>query len=318
MKISLADIKPSTKNIIVITGLTRSGKTAICPIISSLKNCEQFFFSTAAENLNTLNFLGKVDFKTSKNLIQRCINEEVQDKINGRNLNTKKNDYTSISSFKNISMYLKRVNASHKPNENHNDYKKNNFPILFHEALLNLKLIEESMFSPKIINISRHPVDLVKSWINKRYAKQHYKLSNNNVITYLHQNKVTPFFCYGIENKIKYQKSEEDMIVNMVFNLNKIFKKNYQKSKKKHNLILIKFDNFVLKPKKYLDLVCKKFSLKKTSHTNKVLLEQKCPRKLNYKERIINKAKISAKLSQENKKIFLKMIDEYENNKVTF
>ena len=45
------------------------------------------------------------------------------------------------------------------------------------------------------------------------------------------------------------------MIVNMVFNLNKIFKKNYQKSKKKHNLILIKFDNFVLKPKKYLDLV---------------------------------------------------------------
>ena len=41
----------STNKFILITGLTRSGKTALTPIISSMKNCEQFFFNTIVENL---------------------------------------------------------------------------------------------------------------------------------------------------------------------------------------------------------------------------------------------------------------------------
>jgi ABC-type lipoprotein export system ATPase subunit len=40
------EVNLSTNRFIVITGLTRSGKTALTPLISSMKNCEQFFFNT--------------------------------------------------------------------------------------------------------------------------------------------------------------------------------------------------------------------------------------------------------------------------------
>ena len=51
---------------IIITGLTRSGKTAVIPIISSMKNCEQFFFNTTVENLTIYNYLKLIDDKITK------------------------------------------------------------------------------------------------------------------------------------------------------------------------------------------------------------------------------------------------------------
>ena len=165
MHCKLSKVKLSTKKFIIISGITRSGKTILSPIISSLKNCEQFFFNTASENLVALNLLRRIEFDVAKNLIRRCINEEVQDKVNGRNLNNKMGDFTSIRYYKNKKIYTERLKSSLKKVEKSIEYKNNFFPILFHEALVNLQLVEKSFSNPKIINISRHPVDLMQSWL---------------------------------------------------------------------------------------------------------------------------------------------------------
>ena len=54
------NVNLSTNKFIIITGLTRSGKTALTPIICSMRNCEQFFFNTIVENLLIYNYL-KID-----------------------------------------------------------------------------------------------------------------------------------------------------------------------------------------------------------------------------------------------------------------
>ena len=94
------EISISTKKFIFVTGLTRSGKLALTPIICSMKNCEQFFFNTYVENLLIYNYLNLIKDKISKNLIIRAVNEEVYDKIYGRNLNSKKNDFTNLKKYK--------------------------------------------------------------------------------------------------------------------------------------------------------------------------------------------------------------------------
>ena len=103
------EVRLSTNKFIVVTGLTRSGKTALTPLISSMKNCEQFFFNTVVENLFIYNYLKLIDDKTSKSLITRALNEEVFDKIYGRNLNTKKNDLTNLKKYKGEVNYKKRI-----------------------------------------------------------------------------------------------------------------------------------------------------------------------------------------------------------------
>ena len=69
------DIKISAKKIILITGLTRSGKTLLCPIISSLKNCEQFFFNTISENVSVMHYMKKINFNTANYIVKKEINE---------------------------------------------------------------------------------------------------------------------------------------------------------------------------------------------------------------------------------------------------
>lgn len=314
-----SNINICAKKIILITGLTRSGKTLLCPIISSLKNCEQFFFNTISENVSIMNYMKKINFDAADYIIKKAINENIQDKLLGRNLNNKKNDFTSIKNYKNKNIYIKRMKTNKKSNfEKSNEFKNNFFPILFHEGLMNLKLIEKTLNFPKIINISRHPVDLMVSWIKKGYVSKHYSSVTNTVLTYQYKKKILPFFCLGIEKEILKQKTDEDKIVKMINNLNKIFKKNYLNSKKKKNIILIKHDNFLTKPNKFVNQICTSFNIGKTKHLKTVLKEQNCPRKINHKQRDKNSKLFFSKLSEENKKILNKLIIQYETNELTF
>tara|TARA_B100000902_G_scaffold347654_1_gene355072 strand:+ start:2198 stop:3148 length:951 start_codon:yes stop_codon:yes gene_type:complete len=315
----LPKINICAKKIILITGFTRSGKTLLCPIISSLKDCEQFFFSTISENISVLHYMKSINFNTADYMIKRTINENVQDKLLGRNLNNKKNDFTSLNNYKNKNIYIKRMRSTKKGNfEKSKEFKNNFFPILFHEGLMNLRLLEKSFNFPKIINISRHPIDLITSWIKKGYVNKHYSSITNTVLTYMYKEKKLPFFCLGIEKKILKQKNKEDKIVQMINNLNKIFKKNYLNSKKRKNIILIKHDDFVTNPNKFINQICSRFSIGKTKFLKTVLKEQKCPRKINYKQRDKNLKNFFSKLSNENKKILNKLIIQYENNELTF
>ena len=141
----LAKLNLCAKKIIIITGMTRSGKSLLCPIISSLKDSEQFFFNTIAENILQMHYMKKINFNVADHLIKKTINECIYDKILGRNLNTKKSDFTSINLYKNKKIYMKRIDLPKSKNlENSIELKKNTFPILFHSGFINLPLIQNS------------------------------------------------------------------------------------------------------------------------------------------------------------------------------
>lgn len=314
----LFDTKLLTSKIILITGLTRCGKTALSPIISSFNNCEQFFFSTISENLSVLNYLKIIKNDIAQNLIRKSINEEIFNKIYGRNLNYKKEDYTSVKKYNGIVKYEKRQNLL-KTNIN---IKKiihiNNFPILFHEGLINLKLLETTFNKPYIINISRHPVELISSWLKKRYFGKYFERLENNIITINYKKKNIPFFLKGVEKKINFCKSPEDYVVLMINNLKNKFKINYKKSKLKKKIILLKFDDLMIDPNRVLKELSCRLKLKSSKNTPRTLRMQKFPRLILYKKRSKTKKSILKNLSKDFRKIFLNMIDEYENNKVSF
>lgn len=314
----LRDVKLATNKFIIVTGLTRSGKTALIPLISSMKNCEQFFFNTIVENLTILNYLNLIDSNVTKNLIIRAVNEEVFDKIYGRNLNNKENDLTNIKKYFGNVDYFKRIKMNKSEKFSRKILETNYFPILFHEALANLNLIENIFNNPKIINISRHPVDIANSWLKKGYVDEFFKSPKSNIMNIIYRNKSIPFFFKGVETRLKSCKSKEDKIILMQNNLKTLFEKNYISSSNKKNILLIKFDDFLQETNLYLDNITSKFNLKLTNKINLILKNQKLPRKINYSARTRLKNKIIRKLSPKYRDIFEKMIYEYESNHKLF
>ncbi len=312
------NVNLSTNKFIIITGLTRSGKTALTPIICSMRNCEQFFFNTIVENLLIYNYLKLINDEISKSLIIRAINEDVYDKIYGRNLNNKKNDFTNLKKYMGEVDYKKRILKKKSDLYTKNVLKKNFFPILLHEGLANLKLLENIFNKVKIINISRHPVDIANSWIKKDYVDKYFETSKSNIITINYKNKVLPFFLKDAENKIKFCKSKEDKVILMQSNLKKMFEKNYKLSNKKNNIILLKFDDLLLNSENIIKKISKKFKLKISKNFSKALKDQNCPRKIDYLERSKIKKEILKKLSPKLRNIFKKMIYQYETEAKVF
>ena len=74
-----------------------------------MKNTEQYFFNTTVENLTTYNFLKLINDQIATSLIVHTLNEEIFDKIYGRNLNNKKFDLTNIKKYRGEVDYQKRI-----------------------------------------------------------------------------------------------------------------------------------------------------------------------------------------------------------------
>ena len=85
-----------TEKLLFLGGVTRSGKSFLCPIISSLKKTEMFICDSVAENVYYLNFLNMIKYDQAKYLFKHIYNERVYNLNIGRNLNRRESDYSSI------------------------------------------------------------------------------------------------------------------------------------------------------------------------------------------------------------------------------
>ena len=74
----------------------------------------------------------------------------------------------------------------------------------------------------------------------------------------------------------------------------------------------------MINPNRILKELSYRLKLKSSKNTFRTVREQKFPRLISYKKRSKTKKNILLNLSKDFRKIFLKMIDEYENNKVSF
>ena len=73
-KLYKTNINMFTSKFTFISGVTRSGKSFLCPIVSSLKKAEMFFMSSIAENIAYVDSLGNLDKAHSSYLFKLILN----------------------------------------------------------------------------------------------------------------------------------------------------------------------------------------------------------------------------------------------------
>jgi hypothetical protein len=307
-------IKKNTDNITFISGLTRSGKSILCPIVSSFRNHEMFIMNSIAENILHLNLCKNIHDDAAKHLIKLTFNERFHDLTIGRNLNLKAGDYTNVKKHVNFKDYDKRINTDDSVNL-FKKIKKKNFVVMFHDLMVNLKIIFKCYPKVKIINITRNPIDLILDWANKKYDLDFYKDVRNTTLCYTNKKLILPYYLNFSSQKISKKNNKFENIINQIYILEKLYEKNFKmiSGNYKKNILNLTFDNLTIKTSHVIKEIEFFLKNKKTIHTKKILLNENCPRKINLKTRKENEIFIKKKINKSSLNKLRYLMNRFDN-----
>lgn len=185
---------------------------------------------------------------------------------------------------------------------------------MFHDLMINPKLILEIFPKSKILNVERHPIDTIISWKKKGYGKQYLKNERNLILSFIKNNKLFPFYAFKNYNEFFKQNTDEDRIIFILWEIYKIFKNKYKILNKSQikKVITVTFDEITTKTDKTLKTLETFLNIKKSKNTKKILKKENCPRKIDYSVRKIRTSKIERKISVLNKKKLVDLINIYK------
>jgi len=305
----------TTKNLVVVTGLSRSGKSMLAPIVASLKRSESLLTNYTLEQFPVLNYLGEISDHVAIYLMRYMVNIIVYNNAIGRNSNFRLSDWTSVWNTVDPKEFIQRLTEG----EGDSVYQKIEkdeqlFVFMFHNALWHSKILFQSFPDLKMIHISRHPVDLIHSWYRRNYGSDFY-IKKRSALTLIQNDTMDiPYYTLGWESEY-CRLSEMNRIVKMVYKINRNHNESYERlsKKNKRNILLINFDKMVGSSGGYLKEICNFLNTSKSLYTTSVMQRERCPRIINKIDRKNKLEEINDQLSQDNQMLVLEMIEEYES-----
>ena len=301
-----------SNKLLFLGGVTRSGKSFLCPIVSTFKKTEMFIVNSVAENIYYLNYLKMISHESASYLFKHIFNEKIYNLNIGRNLNRRKFDYTCIERHKNSKIYLQREKSKNEGDIKIKDIRKsqNNYPIMFHDILINPNFIFKSFPKSKVIFVERNQVDLIFEWKEKKYYGQFYSNPRNCTLAFNYKKKISyPFWCKGYEDEFAKLNNVYEKTIFLLEKLYNIQKKNYLKYKKKYvkNILLLKFEPLVQETDIEIKKIEKFLNLKRSRFTALEIKKQNGNRESTFPIRKIRRDKIIKNVSNKFKQKLIKL-----------
>jgi len=310
------------KKILLIDGITRSGKSMIGPVIASFKNTYPMRYQYLIDNLMPIFSRSEINKNVTKSLISLYFNREVYELNISRNINFRRSDVSSIFRDKNQNLFIKNLKKKE------GDYvvkeiKKKKFWSLYetHDLLSMINNFRKLEIPFKMIYCYRHPIDNIYSFY-KRYknrlskAKNKYNLNNPRIYFMMIKNKGILLPYYADKNKTFFLKLNfaEKVAFYYLYSLKKSqieFKKN---KKNKNDIFFVKFDDFATNTKKVIKKLSQFTSSSLTKFTKNALKNNNLPRKINLKEREVKKKYLKKLIRKDLFKKIEILSKNYENN----
>ena len=320
------------KDLIIVTGAPASGKSILAPIVSSLERTENFKMDILLEYIGIMHYLGKLPSDVLRFLFRNTVDFMLYDNMIGRNLNFRFGDETSIFNTNDPEKYFDRLLAER------GEFVINEIeeirPLLvlaLSNAFWHVKDWFEAFPFLKMIQIRRHPTDIVYSWYNHRYGEgvKSSKSAKNVSVTYgsetynskINQvalirvgNNIVPYYALGWENDY-IKMCEMDRVIYMIDTINKHYYKALESlsDKEYNNLLFLTFDETVVDTNLTLDKICQFLNTSKTNYTSHVLERERCPRILQKNTRDNKFDKIKELASKKGFNLFKSMHHNYYN-----
>jgi hypothetical protein len=267
------------EKIILIDGISGSGKSVLLPVLSSFRNTEKGRMEHIYEYLSILHSLKKIDTDAAIYMMRIYADLAIYNQMISREVNLRIHDDSGLLNNPKPLEYIARL--FYKDGETVLKRIKKYSPILnimTHQILPNIDLAFQSFGQRlKVVVMVRHPLYMIDHWINyiERYGTDPREFS----IWLDCDGKKIPWFAYGWEEKYLASNSTDKSIMSIAWLIRKSYEA-YDKlsSNQKDQVIIIPFERFVIEPGPYINALEHLLDTKITSKTMKVLKRQRCPR----------------------------------------
>ena len=191
-----------THDVIFIDAIPGSGKSLLGPIVSSFSNVErQTMGLFTIEHLIAATYLDLCDTTLAQQLIQQIVSVNHYNSFIGRNINMKLNDLSGPLTNPHRLKYIFRLFCGSRGFDHDIDLINdlNIAPLIkIHGCAYNVRLLRQSFPKRlKFIELVRHPLDTIKSWIN---AQNYYRHGKRGFSLRLNQDKVVFDYLRDLNN----------------------------------------------------------------------------------------------------------------------
>jgi hypothetical protein len=266
------------KQIVILDGISGTGKTMFTPILSSFERMQNARFEYMVEYLCISKKYGKLSKDGTSVLLNLLADSKFYDGMISREVNFRPNDLSSVFYSSNIMQYLRQLWMNDGKEVEDRIEKEN--PILLlttHQLFDCLEAIYESFNGRvKVIETIRHPVYLLDHW--STYIEMFGKNSRDFTVWADHFGVSVPWFAIGWEEKYINTKKEDKVIYTIDSLMNKIICSSSSKNEKK-DVMLIPFEKFVLEPEHIMIELESFLNTNMTRSTKRIMKKQNVPRK---------------------------------------
>jgi hypothetical protein len=196
MKTVLSQIKTFNSKVLVIDGITRSGKFWLMNFLHHLRGVEHACHEPVLDHIIVAAKFGLMDEGTAIGLIQGVIDRSVYKTKIGRDLNCKISDSSSVLNRPDLAEYLQRMLSPAKGVAELIRVGAETqawFPFITHDVLSQEDFIFRALPNGMVVRVNRHPVDLVYAWYKKGLGRSDMQFDIR-----IDRNGVSvPWFCAG-------------------------------------------------------------------------------------------------------------------------
>jgi hypothetical protein len=277
-----------TKKIVLITGVHGTGKSMLSPIVSSLERCENLRKDFSIEHIQILFHYGKISKDAAKYMLGSKVDFMFYDSLIGRNINMRFGDESSLWNSSDPVNLFSRLASSKGSSviDEHTEKNDTIFLLDTHNSVWHSQLWFDCFPNIKIINIQRHPIDVVNSWYKNGLGNDIWNNKINQLLTLKWENGSVPYYAYGWEDR--YVKSSP--IERVILMYNHVINKHYESmlnisNINKEKIFDVHFDKIALKPSENIRAICDFLQTNETIQTPINKEQEYVPRELHPSER---------------------------------
>ena len=102
-------IRNYSKDVNIISGLPKSGKSVLAPLISTILNSDTFSMDSLIESFNYLHWTNNITTEGFKYLLNHAVNQKAYNTAIGREINFRFDDETSIFKTNNPAKHFQKI-----------------------------------------------------------------------------------------------------------------------------------------------------------------------------------------------------------------
>lgn len=312
--------KPLVKKLVLLDGFSRTGKFFVGKIVSNLKKMDYFQAVYALEQIPFSHRLNSITEDAAIALLRKIVDEHAYNIRIGRNLNFRYSDASSLYNSHEIDEYIRRsMNQFGEINLTADKiidsfWKGDRYSLfVVHEVLPNMQLFFKAYPGLKIIELVRHPVDVIHSWYLRGWGRR-FGADPLSFTPAANGNKgPVPWHAYDWRDE--YEAScEADRVIKCIASLTEMCAQTYQSlsAKQKKQILFVRYENVVENTYTQIERICAFLNAQPSKGMPVIMAREKCPGKISLNERARKISDLKKNASKKAFALMMRLSKDYE------